>query len=113
MRATTLTPARGRLALLSLGALVVAFADAPLVLAAASGTALEPLYFFGVPVDFILFGLTLLGVVFFHHHTLLVALTGVITIAFYKIVFTGFNTVTASPATWDTRQLSSPTCSAC
>jgi hypothetical protein len=30
----------------------------------------------GIPVDFILFALTLLGVALFHHHTLQVALTG-------------------------------------
>ena len=47
---------------------------------------------FGIPVDFILFALTLLGVALFHHHTLRVALTGLVTIATYKIVFTGFKT---------------------
>ncbi|MGI8956654.1 MAG: citrate transporter [Chthoniobacterales bacterium] len=47
---------------------------------------------FGVPLDFILFGLTLLGVALFHHHTLRVALTGLVTISLYKVVFTGFKT---------------------
>ena len=47
---------------------------------------------FGIPVDFILFGLTLLGVALFHHHTLRVALSGLVTITIYKIVFTGFKT---------------------
>ena len=47
---------------------------------------------FGVPVDFILFGLLLMGVALFHHHTLRVALTGLATIALYKIFFTGFRT---------------------
>ena len=47
---------------------------------------------FGAPVDFVLFGLTLLGVALFHHHTLRVALTGLATIVVYKIVFTGFKT---------------------
>ncbi len=47
---------------------------------------------FGIPVGFILFGLTLLGVAVFHHHTLRVALTGLVTIALYKILFTGFTT---------------------
>ena len=61
-----------------------------LVAAATGGAAPEPLYLFGIPVDFILFGLTLLGVALFHHHTLPVALTGVAAIALYKIVFTGF-----------------------
>ncbi|MBS1220081.1 MAG: citrate transporter, partial [Proteobacteria bacterium] len=43
------------------------------------------------PVDFILFALTLLGVALFHHHTLTVALTGLVVISLYKIGFTGFN----------------------
>jgi Na+/H+ antiporter NhaD/arsenite permease-like protein len=45
-----------------------------------------------VPVDFILFALTLLGVALFHHSTLPVALTGLVTIAAYKVLFTGFKT---------------------
>lgn len=48
--------------------------------------------FLGIPVDFILFGLTLFGVAIFHHHTLRVALTGLVTISLYKIFFTGFRT---------------------
>ncbi len=43
-----------------------------------------------VPVDFILFGLTLAGVALFHHHTLRVALIGLATITVYKLLFTGF-----------------------
>ncbi len=46
----------------------------------------------GIPVDFILFGLTLLGVALFHHYTLYVALTGLASISIYKIMFTGFKT---------------------
>ena len=46
----------------------------------------------GIPVDFILFALTLLGVALFHHHTLAVALTGLATITLYKLAFTGFKT---------------------
>ncbi len=46
----------------------------------------------GIPVDFILFALTLLGVALFHHHTLRVALTGLATILVYKLLFTGFKT---------------------
>jgi Na+/H+ antiporter NhaD/arsenite permease-like protein len=45
----------------------------------------------GIPVDFILFALTLLGVALFHHHTLKVALTGLAVISLYKIGFTGFH----------------------
>jgi Na+/H+ antiporter NhaD/arsenite permease-like protein len=44
----------------------------------------------GVPVEFVLFGLTLLGVALFHHHTLKVALAGLATITAYKLAFTGF-----------------------
>src|SRR4051794_23034212 len=44
----------------------------------------------GIPVDFILFALTLLGVALFHHHTLPVALTGLGAIIIYKLAFTGF-----------------------
>jgi Na+/H+ antiporter NhaD/arsenite permease-like protein len=47
---------------------------------------------FGIPVDFILFGLTLLGVALFHRHTLQVALTGLGVITLYKLGFTGFKT---------------------
>src|SRR5690348_3167415 len=46
----------------------------------------------GVPVDFVLFGLTLAGVALFHHHTLQVALTGLAVITLYKLGFTGFKT---------------------
>jgi Na+/H+ antiporter NhaD/arsenite permease-like protein len=45
---------------------------------------------YGIPVDFILFGLTLLGVALFHHHTLAVALGGLVAIAAYKLAFAGF-----------------------
>ncbi len=46
----------------------------------------------GVPIDFVLFALTLSGVALFHHHTLQVALTGLAVIALYKLGFTGFKT---------------------
>jgi Na+/H+ antiporter NhaD/arsenite permease-like protein len=55
---------------------------------------IEPVLVFGIPVDFILFALTLLGVALFHHHTLRVALTGLAAISLYKIIFTGFKTGT-------------------
>jgi Na+/H+ antiporter NhaD/arsenite permease-like protein len=54
--------------------------------AASAGTAV-----FDIPLDFILFALTLLGVALFHHRTLQVALTGLAVISLYKIGFTGFN----------------------
>jgi Na+/H+ antiporter NhaD/arsenite permease-like protein len=47
---------------------------------------------FGIPIDFILFAVTLIGVGVLHHHTLAVALTGLATITIYKLIFTGFKT---------------------
>ena len=61
--------------------------------AAASTTGVysaQPVYLFGVPVDFILFGLTLLGVAVFHHKALEVALAGLVAVTLYKLLFTGF-----------------------
>src|SRR6185295_13312973 len=46
----------------------------------------------GVPLDFVLFALTLAGVALFHHHTLQVALIGLGVITLYKIGFAGFKT---------------------
>jgi Na+/H+ antiporter NhaD/arsenite permease-like protein len=43
-----------------------------------------------VPLEFILFGLTLLGVALFHRRTLEVALTGLATILAYKLLVAGF-----------------------
>ena len=51
---------------------------------------MEPILVFGIPIDFILFALTLLGVALFHHKTLQVALAGLAAIVIYKLVFTGF-----------------------
>jgi len=51
---------------------------------------IEPILVLGIPVDFILFGLTLLGVALFHHHTLPVALAGLAAVTAYKLTFTGF-----------------------
>jgi Na+/H+ antiporter NhaD/arsenite permease-like protein len=68
----------------------VLFANAA---AAASTTGVysaQPVYLFGIPVDFILFGLTLLGVAVFHHKTLEVALVGLVAVTLYKLLFTGF-----------------------
>ena len=44
----------------------------------------------GVPLDFVLFALTLLGVALFHSRTLQVALTGAAAITLYQWLFTGF-----------------------
>jgi hypothetical protein len=51
---------------------------------------MEPILVLGIPVDFILFALTLLGVALFHHHTLAIALTGLAAITVYKLMVTGF-----------------------
>lgn len=45
----------------------------------------------GIPLDFFLFGLTLLGVALFHHHTLKVALIGLAVITLYKLGFADFS----------------------
>ena len=47
----------------------------------------------GIPVDFILFALTLAGVAFFHHHTLRVAAIGLVGITLYKLRFSHFGGV--------------------
>ncbi len=46
----------------------------------------------GAPIEFALFAMTLAGVALFHHQTLRVALTGLVVVALYKLVFTGFKT---------------------
>jgi Na+/H+ antiporter NhaD/arsenite permease-like protein len=43
-----------------------------------------------VPIEFLLFGLTLIGVAVFHHRTLRVSLIGLGAIVLYKLLFTGF-----------------------
>lgn len=47
---------------------------------------------FGVSVDFILFGLMLIGVAVFHRHTLRISLLGLAAIVLYKLAFAGFTT---------------------
>lgn len=48
----------------------------------------------GIPIELILFALTLLGVALFHHQTFYVALTGLVSISIYKLIFTGFKSGT-------------------
>lgn len=50
----------------------------------------------GISIEFILFALTLLGVALFHNQTFYVALAGLISVAFYKMIFTSFKTGTGS-----------------
>jgi Na+/H+ antiporter NhaD/arsenite permease-like protein len=65
---------------------------APVAFAADTVHPVNIVYLFGIPLEFILFAATLLGVALFHHHTLKVALTGVTVITFYKVFITGFKT---------------------
>jgi Na+/H+ antiporter NhaD/arsenite permease-like protein len=60
----------------------------PLLVLASRG---EPPQVFGIPVEFILFAVTLLCVALLHHRTLEVALTGLAAITLYKLIFTGFH----------------------
>jgi len=71
-------------------AIVLLVATCASAAAAPAAPSPEPLYLFGIPLDFILFGLTLLGVALFHRHTLQVALIGLIVIVAYKLGITGF-----------------------
>ena len=50
----------------------------------------EPTLLFGIPIDFVLFAATLLGIALFHRHTLLIALGGLVAITTYKLSITGF-----------------------
>ena len=52
---------------------------------------MTPITPFGIPLEFVLFAATLLGVALFHHHTLAVALTGLAALIGYKLLFTGFH----------------------
>ena len=51
-----------------------------------------PIFLFGIPLEFILFALTLLGIALFHRHTLPIALAGLGAVTTYKLMFTGFKT---------------------
>ena len=56
--------------------------------AAAANT---PFALFGIRIEFIFFALTLLGVALFHRYTLYVALTGLVVITGYKLLFTTYD----------------------
>jgi len=51
-----------------------------------------PVVVLGIPLDFVLFALTLLGVAIFHRQTLGIALAGLASITLYKLIFAGFKT---------------------
>ena len=49
-----------------------------------------PTGLFGIPIEFMIFAVTLLGVAFFHRHVLAVAVSGLAVILVYKLLVTGF-----------------------
>ena len=57
---------------------------------AAVAAPVEPPMVAGIPIDFILFALTLAGVALFHHHTLPIAVGGMLIITLFKILFSPF-----------------------
>lgn len=61
-------------------------------LAAPLGEAAAPIMVLGIPLDFLLFAVTLLGVALLHNHTLQVALGGLAVIVASKLILTGFKT---------------------
>ena len=52
----------------------------------------EDIAVLGVPLDFVIFGITLIGVAVFHNRTLQVAVTGLAVVTLYKLFVTGFAT---------------------
>jgi Na+/H+ antiporter NhaD/arsenite permease-like protein len=79
------TPCARRAILAPAGALVLAALPWPALAAPAEGPAIA-----GIPIDFVLFALTLIGVALFHRHTLRVAVTGLLAITIYKVLFAPF-----------------------
>jgi Na+/H+ antiporter NhaD/arsenite permease-like protein len=66
--------------------------SALLLLPAMAGAApVEPPAIAGVPIDFVLFALTLAGVALFHRHTLPIAVGGMLVISLFKIAFSPFS----------------------
>jgi Na+/H+ antiporter NhaD/arsenite permease-like protein len=51
----------------------------------------------GIPIDFILFACTLIGVALFHNHVLKIAVTGLVVITLYKLLFSPFATGAGVP----------------
>jgi hypothetical protein len=59
-------------------------------------TLLDPTIF-GIPIDLILFGLSLLCIAVFHHHTLRLALVGLVAIVFVIAFMIPVETLTVPP----------------
>ncbi|MFI4951548.1 MAG: citrate transporter [Burkholderiales bacterium] len=58
--------------------------------AAAWAAPVEPPAVAGIPIDFVLFAMTLAGVALFHRHTMPIAVGGMIVISLFKMVFSPF-----------------------
>lgn len=59
-------------------------------LAAEAASAYRVITVAGIPVEFLFFALVLLGVAVLHKYTLQVAVTGLVVVTLYKLIFTGF-----------------------
>ena len=57
---------------------------------------------FGIHLEFIIFGLILLGVALFHHKTFEVAITGLIVLLLFKLTFTDFSIIHHLHGEWRT-----------
>jgi Na+/H+ antiporter NhaD/arsenite permease-like protein len=68
----------------------LSFLALSVVPAAAWAAGTEPPALGGVPIDFILFALTLIGVALFHRHTLAIAVSGLVVISLFKIAASPF-----------------------
>jgi Na+/H+ antiporter NhaD/arsenite permease-like protein len=92
METDVISPRRNATAPVSWGAAIAAVLMWALPACAAAAAPGEPPALLGIPVDFLLFAATLLGVAVFHHHTLRVALVGLAAIVTYQFLVTGFRT---------------------
>jgi Na+/H+ antiporter NhaD/arsenite permease-like protein len=79
--------------------LIMSFIFLPIF--AFSQPAVSDLSVAGIRIEFILFGLTLLGVALFHHHTLKVALSGLASILVFKLTLTDFQIVPHLSHEWE------------
>jgi Na+/H+ antiporter NhaD/arsenite permease-like protein len=84
----TMSTARHLCTLISIALTIAALT--PLGAMAAVGILAEPPAIGAIPIDFILFAVTLIGVALFHHHTLKVALIGLVVITVFKLLFSPF-----------------------
>ncbi len=73
------------------GAAIAALIAVP-SLAWAAGAPFTGPMFFGIPLEFLMFAITLAGVALFHHHTMPIAVSGALIIALYKIFVSPFRT---------------------